>query len=64
LQHNGGTARGWTARHRPWNLVFTEKHPDYTSAKKRENELKAQKSGRGFFEKTGLDPKSFGRLGS
>lgn len=38
-----------------------EEHPDYTSARKREIELKAQKGGRDFFAKTGLDPSRFGR---
>jgi putative endonuclease len=62
-QHNSGL-HGWTARYRPWRLVFTEEHPDYTSAKKRENDLKAQKGGKGFFVKTGLDPRLFPRVGS
>jgi putative endonuclease len=60
-QHNTGTFKGWTKRYQPWALVFSEQHPDYRAAKKRENELKAQKGGNGFFAKTGLDPKRFGR---
>ena len=60
-QHNRGTFKSWSKRHRPWTVVFTEKHPDYRSARKREIELKAQKGGRGFFVKTGLDPELFGR---
>jgi putative endonuclease len=60
-QHSAGTFKSWTKRYRPWALVFSEQHPDYKSAKKRENELKAQKGGKGFFAKTGLDPKRFER---
>jgi putative endonuclease len=60
-QHNAPENTGWTARYRPWELVYREKHPDYTSARRRENELKAQKGGRGLFAKTGLDPLRFHR---
>jgi putative endonuclease len=59
-QHNSGNFKSWTKRYRPWALVFSEPHPDYKSARKREIELKAQKSGKGFFAKTGLDPQRFG----
>jgi len=59
LQQHNGTLVGWTKRHRPWTLVFSEQHADYRSARKREIELKAQKGGKGFFAKTGLDPKCF-----
>ena len=48
-QHNSSAAPSWTKRHRPWQLVHTEQFPDYTSARHRELELKAQKGGRGFF---------------
>jgi putative endonuclease len=60
-QHNSGTFKSWSKRYRPWTLVFDEQHPDYRSARKREIELKRQKGGKGFFAKTGLDPKRFGR---
>jgi putative endonuclease len=60
-QHNAGVFSGWSKRHRPWILVFSEPHPDYKSARKREIELKRQKGGQGFFAKTGLDSKNFGR---
>jgi predicted GIY-YIG superfamily endonuclease len=60
-RHNGSENRGWTARHRPWELVYWEKCEDYNTARRRENELKRQKGGIGFFEKTGLDPGRFGR---
>jgi putative endonuclease len=59
-QHNQGISR-WTARHRPWELVYTEAHPNYQAARKRELQLKAQKSGQDFFALTGLDPARFGR---
>jgi len=59
-QHNQAWS-GWTARHKPWTLVYTAKCPNYRSARKLELELKAQKSGRGFFERTGLDSRQFGR---
>jgi predicted GIY-YIG superfamily endonuclease len=60
-QHNQENI-GWTARYRPWRLVYRERHPNYQSARKRELELKAQKTGRGFFARTGLDPHDFSRL--
>ena len=60
-QHNSGTYRSWTKSYRPWTLVKTEQYANYTTARGRELELKAQKGGRGFFEKTGLDPGAFGR---
>jgi predicted GIY-YIG superfamily endonuclease len=60
-QHNSGLVKSWTKRHKPWSLVHSELHPGYRAARKRELELKAQKSGKGFFLKTGLDPKRFGR---
>jgi len=60
-QHNSGKYRGWTHRYIPWKIVFTEQHPNYRSARRRELELKRQKGGKGFFAKPGLDPKQFGR---
>ena len=59
--YSSAKSKSWSKRYRPWPLAFSEQHPDYRSARKRENELKAQKGGRGFFVKTGLDPKRFGR---
>jgi putative endonuclease len=52
-RHNQGKSF-WTARYRPWQLVWTEQHPDYRAARQRENELKRQKGGDGFFRLTGL----------
>ena len=61
LQQHNESGRGWSARGRPWELVHTELYPNYRTARKRELELKAHKSGRGFFLATGLDPEKFGR---
>ena len=58
IQHNQGQA-GWTARFRPWKLVHTKHCDDYRTARKQEIELKSQKLGRGFFLRTGLDPRCF-----
>src|SRR5437870_3182010 len=60
-QHNSGEFGGWTTRYRPWTLVVSEEYPTYAEARHRELELKAQKGGKGFFAKTGLDPDRFGR---
>jgi len=57
-QHNE-SGRGWTARGRRWVLVHRELYPDYRTARKRELTLKAHKSGRGFFQATGLDQEKF-----
>ena len=60
-QHNSGELRGWTKRYRPWEIVHKESFPTYGEARRRELLLKAQKAGAGFFAKTGLDPRRFGR---
>src|SRR5579859_1335259 len=57
-QHNL-SRRGWSARHAPWELVYSERHNDYSMARRREMLLKAQKRGDGFYNITGLDPASF-----
>ena len=59
LEQHNQARRGWSARHVPWALVHTERYNDYTTARRRELELKAQKSGWGFFKRTGLDPERF-----
>ena len=51
--------RGWTARHAPWQLVYSERCADYSAARRRERQLKAQKRGDGFWTATGLDPSQF-----
>src|SRR5438067_886873 len=60
-QHNDSAGKHWTVRLRPWRIVYRELQPDFSSARRRENELKKQKSGNGFFKKTGLNPILFGR---
>ena len=44
-RHNAGQVKA-TKHLRPWVLVYTEPHPDETSARKREWALKASKSRR------------------
>jgi len=61
IQHNASVNAGWTGKHRPWELVLTEEHRNYSLARRRELDLKAQKGGAGFFAKTGLDPRDYGR---
>ena len=57
-QHNDGVSR-WTSAHRPWVLVYTEQCADYTLARRLENELKRQKGGQGFYQRTGMKPEQF-----
>ena len=38
-EHNVGKNR-FTKGHRPWKIIFTEKHPDWSSARIREKYLK------------------------
>ena len=57
-QHNH-SGRGWTARHAPWQLVYSECCKNYSEAKRRELQFKAQKHGAGFWALTGLDPAHF-----
>ena len=59
-QHNQGISH-WTARHRPWVLVYVERFGNYRLARERELQLKGQKSGSGFFALTGLDRSRFSR---
>ena len=40
-QHNQ-SGRGWTYRHAPWQLVYTECCHNYSLARQRELQLKAQ----------------------
>ena len=41
--HNAGSVKA-TRNLRPWKLMYTEQHPDATSARKREWALKKMKS--------------------
>ena len=42
-RHNQGRSK-YTKPKRPWKLVYSEEHPNRSSAAKRENLLKRQKS--------------------
>jgi len=48
-RHNEGRV-AYTKPRRPWKLVYSEEHPDRSSAAKRESEIKAHKR-RAFIEK-------------
>jgi putative endonuclease len=48
-RHNQGRSQ-YTKAKRPWRLVYSEEHPDRSSAVKRENEIKWRKS-RKFVDK-------------
>ena len=41
-RHNQGRST-YTKSRRPWNLVFSEEHPNKSSALKRENQIKRRK---------------------
>jgi putative endonuclease len=60
-QHNSPSGKHWTLWFRPWRLVYQEFQPDFAAARRRENELKSQNGGRGFFGKTGLNPGLFSK---
>ena len=47
-RHNEGRV-AYTKPKRPWKLVYSEEHPNRSSAAKRETEIKAHKR-RGFIE--------------
>jgi putative endonuclease len=48
LSHNK-LGKGWTARYRPWRVLYTEEFEDKKQAMKREKELKTGK-GRYFIK--------------
>jgi putative endonuclease len=52
-QHNAGESK-WSAKHRPWKLVWQSPELSLTAARKLENHLKRQKGGNGFYQHTGL----------
>jgi putative endonuclease len=54
-QHNAGESQ-WTAKHRPWGLIWQSDAMALTDARKLENLLKRQKGGAGFYRLTGLQP--------
>jgi len=41
-RHNQGRS-SYTRTKRPWQLVYSEEHPDRSSAVRRENEIKSKK---------------------
>ena len=43
LSHNELSRKGWTVKYRPWELIYTDKFTDKSSAMKRERELKSHK---------------------
>jgi len=49
IEHNSGRHR-YTKAFKPWTVFYTEEHPDYSSARKREKYLKAA-SGKRFLKK-------------
>jgi putative endonuclease len=56
-QHNAGESK-WTAKYRPWALVWTSLELSLAEARSLENLLKRQKGGDGFYKITGL-PRTF-----
>lgn len=58
-QHNSGVSK-WTAKFRPWRLVWTSAQMSLSPARRLENLLKKQKGGRGFYRITGLTPPDSG----
>ncbi|MBL7728809.1 MAG: GIY-YIG nuclease family protein [Dinghuibacter sp.] len=48
-EHNAGKNR-FTKGHRPWKIIFTEMHPDWATARKREKYLKSA-AGKSFIKK-------------
>ena len=46
-QHNAGLSR-WTAKHRPWHLIWMSRSMDLSNARILENKLQRQKGGDGL----------------
>lgn len=46
-QHNDGLSK-WTAKHRPWSLLWTSGELSLSDARKLENRMKRQKGGAGL----------------
>ncbi len=51
--HNSGVST-WTRHRGPWLLVWMGPEQTLSEARKLERELKAQKGGQGFYQRTGL----------
>ena len=59
-RHNAGDSK-WTAKYRPWKMVWTSIRLSLSDARKLENKMKRQKGGRGlqtllkeYFDPNGL----------
>ena len=52
-QHNAGLSQ-WTAKFRPWTLVWTSAPLTLSDARRLENLLKRQKGGAGLYRITGM----------
>ena len=50
LSHNQISKKGFTAKFRPWKLIYSEEYEDKKAAMKREKELKSSR-GRVFIRK-------------
>jgi len=54
-QHTAG-ASTWTAKHRPWKLIWSSAPATRSAALQLEKKLKRQGRGSGFYTLTGLAP--------
>jgi putative endonuclease len=54
-QHNAGQS-SWTAKYRPWKLIWRSEFLSRSDALKLEKKLKRQGRGSGFYTLTGLVP--------
>lgn len=50
IYHNQGPSKGWTARYRPWALIWIEKFETKREAMRRERELKSARGRRWIWE--------------
>jgi putative endonuclease len=46
-QHNAGHSK-WTAKYRPWRMIWTSRSMNLSDARRLENKLKRQKGGDGI----------------
>jgi len=47
VQHNSGESK-WTAKYRPWEIIWTSRPLPLSDARKLENKMKRQKGGDGL----------------
>jgi putative endonuclease len=52
-EHNSGKNR-FTKGHRPWKIIYTEEHPDWESARKKEKYFKSA-AGKNWLKKYLID---------